>query len=60
MLIGERTAENIKMEIGYAFVDHEEIIMEVSGRDLVTGLPKTITLSSYEIRDAIKESFYKF
>lgn len=56
VLIGERTAERIKMEIGYALIDHEELTMEVRGRDLVTGLPKTITLSSYEIRDAIKES----
>jgi len=56
VLIGERTAEIIKMEIGYALVDHEELKMEVRGRDLVNGLPKTITLSSFEIRDAIKEA----
>lgn len=56
VLIGERTAENIKMEIGYALIDHEELFMDVRGRDLVTGLPKTITLSSYEIRNAMKES----
>jgi rod shape-determining protein MreB len=56
ILIGERTAENIKMEIGYALVDHEELLMDVRGRDLVTGLPKTISLSSYEIRDCMKES----
>jgi rod shape-determining protein MreB len=56
VMIGERTAENIKIEIGYALVDHEEMMMEARGRDLVTGLPKTITLSSYDIRDAIKES----
>ncbi|MFF2449744.1 rod-share determining protein MreBH [Neobacillus sp. NPDC058068] len=55
VLIGERTAERIKMEIGYALVDHEELFMDVRGRDLVTGLPKTITLSSYEIRNALKE-----
>ncbi|WP_282171587.1 rod-share determining protein MreBH [Cytobacillus firmus] len=56
VLIGERTAEKIKMEIGYALVDHEEMTMEVRGRDLVTGLPKTIMLSSYEIRDAMREA----
>ncbi|MDR4946477.1 rod-share determining protein MreBH [Neobacillus cucumis] len=56
VLIGERTAENIKMEIGYALIDHEEKFMDVRGRDLVTGLPKTIKLSSYEIRNTIRES----
>lgn len=56
VLIGERTAENIKMEIGYALVDHTEEFIDIRGRDLVTGLPKTINLSSYEVREAIKES----
>jgi rod shape-determining protein MreB and related proteins len=56
VLIGERTAEKIKMEIGYALVDHEMMELDIRGRDLVTGLPKTVTLNSYEIRDAIKES----
>ncbi|MBI0578628.1 rod shape-determining protein MreB [Neobacillus cucumis] len=56
VLIGERTAENIKMEIGFALIDHEEKFMDVRGRDLVTGLPKTVKLSSYEIRNAMKES----
>ncbi|MBM7693669.1 rod shape-determining protein MreB [Peribacillus deserti] len=56
LLIGERTAEQIKVEIAYALVKHEELSMEVRGRDLVTGLPKTITLRSFEIQDAIKES----
>lgn len=56
VLIGERTAENIKMEIGYALIDHEEQSMEVRGRDLVTGLPKTISLSSYAIRNAMREA----
>ncbi|WP_066320933.1 rod-share determining protein MreBH [Bacillus sp. FJAT-29814] len=55
VLIGERTAENIKMEIGYALIDHEELFMDVRGRDLVSGLPKTVKLSSYEIRNALKE-----
>ncbi|MBA4536281.1 rod shape-determining protein MreB [Bacillus aquiflavi] len=57
VLIGERTAEQIKMEIGYALVEHDELKMDVRGRDLVTGLPKTITLSSFEIREAMKEAF---
>ena len=56
ILIGERTAEQIKIEIGYALVDHPEVTMEVRGRDLVTGLPKTIELHSIEIQKAIKES----
>ena len=56
LLIGERTAEQVKMEIGYALIDHEEKQMDVRGRDLVTGLPKTITLTSYQIQKAIKES----
>lgn len=56
VLIGERTAEKVKMEIGYALIDHEKLEMDIRGRDLVTGLPKTITLHSYEIRDAIKEA----
>ncbi|MBU9711415.1 rod-share determining protein MreBH [Evansella tamaricis] len=55
LLIGYRTAENVKMEIGYALVDHEELTMDVRGRDLVTGLPKTITLTSYEIQKAIRD-----
>lgn len=56
VLIGERTAEQVKIEIGYALVEHDELKMEVRGRDLVTGLPKTITLSSFEIRNTLKES----
>ncbi|SEQ50129.1 rod-share determining protein MreBH [Piscibacillus halophilus] len=55
VLIGERTAENIKMEIGYALIDHQLEEMEIRGRDLVTGLPKTITLNSKEIQEALKE-----
>src|SRR5690606_7713666 len=52
----ERTAENIKMEIGYAPVSHETENMEIRGRDIMTGLPKTITLSSLETQEALKES----
>ncbi|NQD68639.1 rod shape-determining protein MreB [Bacillus haikouensis] len=56
LLIGERTAENIKIEVGHALIDHEERSMEIRGRDLVTGLPKTITLTSNEIQSALRES----
>ncbi|WP_062105718.1 rod-share determining protein MreBH [Bacillus niameyensis] len=56
VLIGESTAERLKIEIGYALIDHEEKFMEIRGRDLVTGLPKTVTLSSYEVQSALKES----
>ncbi|PAV28097.1 rod shape-determining protein [Virgibacillus profundi] len=56
ILIGERTAENIKMEIGYAQADHKEETMEIRGRDMVTGLPKTVTITSTEIYTALKES----
>ncbi|MGM0873480.1 MAG: rod-share determining protein MreBH [Bacillota bacterium] len=56
LLIGERTAEQMKMEIGYALVKHEKESMDIRGRDLVTGLPKTITVSSFEMQEAMKES----
>lgn len=56
LLIGERTAEMIKMEIGYALVDHDILTMDIRGRDLVTGLPKTISITSKEIQQALKES----
>ena len=55
LLIGERTAEEIKMEIGSAFPTGEEKTMEVRGRDIVAGLPKTMTITSEEIRDALQE-----
>ncbi|MGG3561708.1 rod-share determining protein MreBH [Neobacillus rhizosphaerae] len=56
VLIGERTAERIKMEIGYALVDHEERFLDIRGRDLVSGLPKTINLSSYQVQNALREA----
>lgn len=55
MMIGERTAENIKIEIGCAFKRPEDASMEVKGRDLVTGLPKNLLVSSEEIRGALSE-----
>ena len=55
LLIGERTAEEIKTDIGAADGEVEGRAMEVRGRDLVTGLPKTVTVSDEEIRDALAE-----
>ena len=56
LLIGEVTAEQIKIKIGTVIDQSKEKTMKVRGRDLLTGLPKTITISSSEIRDAIKDS----
>jgi len=55
LLIGERTAEEIKITIGSAYSLGEECTLEVKGRDLVAGLPKTLTVTSEEIRDALQE-----
>jgi rod shape-determining protein MreB len=55
VLIGERTAEEIKFEIGSAFALPEELDAEIKGRDLQTGLPRTLTISSEEIRTAVLE-----
>lgn len=55
LMIGERTAEEIKVNIGSAYPLDEELTMEVRGRDLVAGLPKMITVSSEEIREALAE-----
>ncbi len=56
LLIGERMAERIKMDIGSAYPFEEEKVMEVRGRDLLTGLPHNFTISSTEIRDALSEN----
>lgn len=53
LLVGERTAEEIKTEVGSAFPLSEEVSLRVRGRDLATGLPRTVSLSSQEIRRAI-------
>jgi rod shape-determining protein MreB len=55
ILIGERTAEDIKIQIGSAFPLEQELRMQIKGRDLVTGLPKSIELRSEEIREALEE-----
>ena len=56
LLIGDRTAEEIKIKIGTALPLEEEETMEIKGRDLIMGLPKTVTISSEEVREAIKDS----
>ncbi|MCB0744024.1 MAG: rod shape-determining protein [Ignavibacteriales bacterium] len=56
LLIGERTGEKIKCEVGSAVPLKEEITIQVKGRDLVGGIPKTVEVSSVEIRDALNEN----
>jgi rod shape-determining protein MreB len=55
LLVGEQTAENIKIQIGSACPLPEELEMEVGGRDLIAGLPRTTTITSQEIREALTE-----
>src|ERR687893_661634 len=55
LLIGQQTAEEVKLEIGSAFPLDEEVQAEIRGRDLVSGLPKTVVLTSDEIRQALEE-----
>ncbi len=56
LLIGERTAEELKIKIGSAFARPEPDYMDVRGRNLVSGLPKTVTVSSEEMEEALKEA----
>ncbi|MGX7419523.1 rod shape-determining protein MreB [Carnobacterium gallinarum] len=56
LLIGERTAESIKMEIGTVFPKNRTDSMDVRGRDMVSGLPRTITITSDEVQEALNES----
>jgi rod shape-determining protein MreB len=55
LMIGERTAEEIKIKIGSAYPMEKEVSMEVKGRDLVAGLPKTLAITSQEVREALLE-----
>lgn len=55
LMIGERTAEEIKIRIGSAYPQQTETTMDVKGRDLISGLPKTIKISSQEVRTALQE-----
>ena len=56
LMIGERTAEDIKIQIGTVYSLPEPKSMEVKGRDTITGLPKSITVTSEEIREALKDA----
>jgi rod shape-determining protein MreB and related proteins len=56
VLIGERTAELIKMRVGSAFPLAEELEIEVKGRDLITGVPRSIVVTSVEIRESLQDS----
>ena len=58
LLIGDRTAEEIKLEIGTVYPTEKKEKMDVRGRDLVTGLPHTITITSDEVEEALRESVY--
>ncbi len=55
LMVGERTAEEIKIKIGSAYPPEKETTLEVRGRDLVAGLPKTLTITSQEVREALME-----
>ena len=59
LMIGERTAEQIKMELGSAYkIDEENASMDIKGRDMITGLPKIVTITESQIREALKEPVY--
>ena len=55
LMIGERTAEELKISIGTVFPRTQEVSMDIRGRNLVSGLPKTITITSTELMDALEE-----
>jgi rod shape-determining protein MreB len=57
LLIGERTAEEVKINIGSAYPMEKPMTMEVKGRDLVAGIPKTLVISDEEVREALTETF---
>lgn len=59
LLIGERTAEEIKISIGSAYPYEDEGIMEIKGRNLIDGLPKNVTVTADEIREAMSETLQR-
>lgn len=58
IMIGERTSEQLKIEIGTAYPREEELSMDIRGRDLVSGLPKNVTITSEEMREALEEPVF--
>ena len=56
LMIGERTAENIKMEVGAAFADARNEVMDIRGRDLLSGLPKTVQINTAQAHEAVYQS----
>jgi rod shape-determining protein MreB len=56
LLIGERSAEQLKINIGTVLLDHDLEYMEIKGRDLISGVPKTVTLSSAEVHESLLET----
>lgn len=56
LLVGERSAEDLKIKIGCVFRSKEEEFMDIRGRDLVTGLPMTVSVSSYELEEALRDT----
>src|SRR5207249_10304536 len=55
LMVGERTAEEIKIKIGSAYPSEKETSVEAKGRELVAGLPKTLMITAQEVRDALRE-----
>ena len=59
LLVGERTAENIKMDLGTAYLEDENKSLAIKGRDMISGTPKTITLNQFQINKALEEPLGK-
>jgi rod shape-determining protein MreB len=58
LMLGERTAEEVKMTLGSAFPTHEEPEAEIRGRDMISGLPRSVVVSSAEVRKALEEPLH--
>lgn len=60
LLIGDKVSENIKIKVGSSFDTNEPVSVEMRGRDLISGLPREIVITDYQVRDAIGSSIYSF